>query len=194
MRGSVVGQGTDNEADNGAGRDRGEHRIPAMMVADPVMAGGRRVEAIGMIVGDVDRVLVRPIPAAHMIARRVAMPEIKTIGAAVAGIAVARRGVMPIGPGRRRAMDMARRGPVVMRFGVVAAIVVTIVAMAAMIVAAIPAMVIAPGTVVAMSAVSATMAAIMVSAAAVMVTAPAICISRRGGQKAERCRGRDQRR
>ena len=176
---SIIGQRADNQSDDGPRCDGGENRISAMMVPRPVVSRWRRVEAVGVIVADIDRMLVRAIPATDMVARLVATTIIGTISPAVAHIIVTGRCIMAMRT-RGRAIDMARRGAVVAARGMVAAIVmasiivaIIIASIATIMVTAVP---IVASTIVPVSPVSTAMAAIMITAAAIVIAASPFCI------------------
>ena len=180
----VVGQRANYQANDGPCCDGGEHSVATAMIAHPVMSGRRGIEPIGVVIGNIDRVLVRTVPAADMVTRRVAFPVIRAIGAAVSRISMAWRSIMAV-RARRGTIGVARCRLVVMPFRVVAFFVVVVVAMAAIVIPAV--------MIIAVSAISAAMAPIMISTPAMMITATAICIGRWGSEKADRRCGGDQR-
>ena len=81
---SVRGDGADHEAEDGAGRDRGQDGVAPVIVADPVIAARRVVKAIVAVVADVDgpaRAIA--VIVADIVARLVALIGVRAIGVAV---------------------------------------------------------------------------------------------------------------
>eukprot|EP01013_Petalomonas_cantuscygni_P004744 TRINITY_DN15175_c0_g1_i1.p2 TRINITY_DN15175_c0_g1~~TRINITY_DN15175_c0_g1_i1.p2 ORF type:complete len:202 (-),score=5.98 TRINITY_DN15175_c0_g1_i1:74-679(-) len=166
-----------------------------MMVPDPVMSGRWSVEAIGGVIRDVNRLMVWPIPAAHMVGRDITLTIIGAVSAAVADIIVPRRRIGAMGA-RRRAVNRPRRWPVIRPLGMMALIVIAIIGMTIVVAAiatiVVAAMIIVTASTVSVVAVSATMAAIMITAAAIVIAASAFRIGGGCGQQAQRGRGGDQ--
>ena len=73
LRGALVGQGADDQADNGAGRDRGENGVATIIVMDPVISVWRIIQAPIVIIADYDRIGVVAVMPTDAIARDIAM-------------------------------------------------------------------------------------------------------------------------
>ena len=67
----LIGEGADHETDNGSGRNRGEYRIAAIVIVDPVIAMWRVIEAPIIIISDNDCVRVVAVIAANIVARHI---------------------------------------------------------------------------------------------------------------------------
>lgn len=67
----LIGEGADHESDNGSGCNRGENRIAAIVIVDPVIAMRRVIKAPIIIVSDDDRVRVVAVISTDIIARHI---------------------------------------------------------------------------------------------------------------------------
>lgn len=84
----IVGQRANDEADNGTGRDGCEHRVAIVPVTYPVIAARWIIQAVTVIVIDVDRLAVRAIIVPYGVAWPILAAVVGAIGPAICGIAV----------------------------------------------------------------------------------------------------------
>ena len=105
-RGGLVGQGADDQANNGARGDRGENGVATVIVMHPVIAVWRIIQAPIVIVADNDRIGVVAIMPTDAIARHISAiideakgrPRVIVEGAMTSPIIGARRIVPEIVP------------------------------------------------------------------------------------------------
>jgi glycerol-3-phosphate acyltransferase PlsY len=128
----IVREGTYDEANDGACRDRGEDRIPAVIIACPVIAGRRGIQAVLVVITDIHGAGVRTVIAANPVRRDVACAIVRASRVAIGGIAtiIARWG--RIITTWRRTIGIARRMIVVAVIAsMVTAVVMTVTAIIA---------------------------------------------------------------
>ena len=94
--GLVVCEGTYDEANDCACRGRSEDRIPTVIIACPVIAGWRGIQAILVVITDVHGAGVRTVIAANPVGRDIARAVVRPDRIAIGGIAavIARRRVI----------------------------------------------------------------------------------------------------
>ena len=88
VSGSIVGDGANNKSDNGACCDRGEDGIAPVIIAHPVIATRRVIQAVIVIVAQIYGPAMRRIVSADIVARAVTITIVAAILDRAAGIGV----------------------------------------------------------------------------------------------------------